>query len=137
MKKISSLFAIVIIASICTSASATPLPPSGKNPKSSRWPVNSVINVRIFKDPDGKGRDALAKAGVERWTSELQKRGLTLNVYIEGEVPPGTVPNVDYRWGNIPGESNIGQAGPYTSGATKEALANRPSYTQKRLNCSI
>lgn len=94
----------LLVTAVCwlgmsTESWATPLTYGDAIVKPLTWPKDSTLNVYIQKDPKDKGRDQLAKEGVERWKQTLADRKITLNVII-GNPPAGTENEIFYAWGN-------------------------------------
>ncbi len=89
------LIAFALLSALAP-AQATPFT-WGNNVKPQAWPKNSTINVFVQTDPKGLGRDALVKAGVERWTKALADRMITLKVTI-GDPPASDTSAVRYTW---------------------------------------
>lgn len=104
---------LIIIACflVGNSAVATPMDWGAEVVKPLRWSKGSTLNVYVQTDPDNKGRDALAKEGIERWKTLLSDRGITLNVSI-GTPPAGTTNPIPVTWDTVSGgDKGEGYAG--------------------------
>ena len=103
IKSVTAMSGLIAIVTVCSSlllsadAHATPLTYGDEIVRALRWPANSTLNVYIQQDPANKGRDQMAKEGVERWKTPMAARGITINVSI-GNPPAGTQNEVVYQW---------------------------------------
>lgn len=94
---LSVLVWLVLSASFLTPARATPMTWGDDVKTPIRWEKGSTIRVYVQKDPDGKGRDQLAKEGLDRWKQKLADRGITLEVEI-GDPPADAKNAVPVTW---------------------------------------
>ena len=79
-----------LLLAVAGSVTATPFTWGDKIVKPLSFPPGSTITVYVQPDPQGKGRDALVKEGIDRWKDLLTAHNITLDVKIQA--PPASPP---------------------------------------------